>query len=62
MYGPYHSKQGAGEYKIRQYHKVIPINGMLQPMGYVMHFPEVIDENHGEHGQRPQHVNGRIAP
>ena len=61
-YGHSHCKQKAGEYNIRQSHKVFTINGMFQPMGYVMHFPEVIDENHGEHGQRPQHVNGRIAP
>jgi len=31
-------------------------------MGYVMHFPEVIDENHDEHGQCPQHVDGQVAP
>ena len=37
-YGHSHCKQKAGEYNIRQSHKILTIDGMFQPMGYVMHF------------------------
>ena len=56
-----HGEQEQREDDVRQAHRVFVRSRVLQPVGDVPHRPEVIHEDHQEHGQSPEHVDGAVA-
>ena len=60
--GQAHDEQEKREDDVRETHGVLVRPRMLQPVGHVSDGPEVVYENHQEHGQSPEHVDGAVAP
>ena len=56
--GHAHGEKEHGEHDVGKSHSVLHRSIMLQPVGNVGYFPEFVDENHQEHGESPEHVDG----
>ena len=46
----------------REAHGILLRGRVLQPVGNAPDRPEVVHEDHQEHGQSPEHVDGAVAP
>ena len=60
--GQPHDEQEQRENDVRQAHGILVRGGVLQPVGNVPDRPEVVHEDHQEHRQSPEHVDGAVAP
>ena len=60
--GQAYGEQKQREDDVREPHGVFVRGRVLQPVGHVADCPEVVHENHQEHGQSPEHVDGAVAP
>ena len=60
--GQAHDKQEQREDDVRQAHGILVRPRVLQPVGHVPDRPEVVHEDHQEHREPPEHVDGAVAP
>ena len=60
--GQAHDEEEQREDDVRQAHGILVRPRVLQPAGHVPDRPEVVHEDHQEHREPPEHVDGAVAP
>ena len=56
-----HAEQEGRIDEVRQAHEIDAVFGVFHPLRHVVDFPEVVDEDHQRHRQRPEHIDGQVA-
>ena len=56
-----HAEQERRIDEVRQAHEIHAVFGVFHPLRHVVDFPEIVDEDHQRHRQRPEHIDGQVA-